>query len=102
MSGSDAGGRRNVRTRRYRELFDPLPNFIKELAVERYRQFCENPQHPSLRHHKLDDAGSLRPGSYSVSINMNYRAVYVVDGDCNVWYWCGTHGDYNRFTGQGG
>ena len=30
---------------------------------------------------------------------MRYRAVYIVDGDANVWYWVGTHADYDRFTG---
>lgn len=36
----------------------------------------------------------------SVSITMQYRAIYVVDGDTNVWYWIGSHSDYNNFIGK--
>ena len=32
-------------------------------------------------------------------ITMQYRAIYVVDGNTNVWYWCGSHNDYDNFTG---
>ena len=39
------------------------------------------------------------PGSFSVSVTMNYRAIFFLDGPVNVWYWIGTHADYDRFTG---
>jgi hypothetical protein len=39
-------------------------------------------------------------GSRSVAITRRYRAIYVVDGDTNVWYWCGSHEDYNNFVGK--
>jgi hypothetical protein len=35
-----------------------------------------------------------------VSITMKYRALYVVEGDTNVWYWIGTHNDYENFIGS--
>jgi hypothetical protein len=33
---------------------------------------------------------------------MQYRAIYVVDEetDQNVWYWIGTHAQYEKFTGK--
>jgi hypothetical protein len=31
---------------------------------------------------------------------LQYRAIYVVDGDINVWYWIGSHADYDRFIGS--
>jgi hypothetical protein len=30
---------------------------------------------------------------------MKYRAIYVVDGETNVWYWIGSHANYDTFTG---
>jgi hypothetical protein len=33
--------------------------------------------------------------SFSVSINMQYRAIYSVIGETNLWYWIGSHADYN-------
>lgn len=52
----------------------------------------------------LDDTkkGKHVPGSYSVSITMQYRAIYFLDVETkqNVWYWVGTHAEYDRFTGR--
>lgn len=79
-----------------------LPDKIRRLALLAFRAFLRDPSHHSLRHHQLNDndRGSHRTGSYSVSINMQYRAIYTRDGDTNVWYWVGTHADYDRFTGR--
>jgi hypothetical protein len=66
-----------------------------------YRQFLRNPDEPSLRRHELKKSrrGQHREGSISVSVTLRYRAIYVIDGDTNVWYWIGSHSDYNRFVG---
>ncbi len=63
--------------------------------------FLSNQNHPALRNHTLADSdkGQHRNGSRSVSISAQYRAIYVVDGDTNVWYWIGSHSDYNHFVG---
>jgi hypothetical protein len=94
--------RRNVRTAEYKDLESRLPQRIIKLSDLKFDQFCENPTHPSLRSHPLGDdgRGRHRPGSVSVAINMQYRAIYVVDGDTNVWYWVGSHNDYDVYTGR--
>ena len=63
--------------------------------------FVANPRQASLRLHKLKDRsrGQHVPGSYSVSITPRYRAIFFIYGLVNVWYWIGTHADYDRFTG---
>lgn len=93
--------RRNVRTREFRYLYGELPPRIRILGLKTYELFLENPRHPSLALHALKDniKGSHKDGSFAVSITMRYRAIYFVDGDVNVWYWVGSHADYNRFTG---
>lgn len=55
-----------------------------------------------MRHHALDDSdrGSHHAGSYSVSITRRYRAVYVIEEGVNLWYWIGSHADYDRLTGK--
>jgi hypothetical protein len=85
----------------FRSLFEKLPSQIKKLAKAAFKQFLVNPSHPSLRHHPLEDndKGRHRKNSFSVSITMQYRAIYVVDGKVNVWYWIGNHNDYENFTG---
>jgi hypothetical protein len=31
---------------------------------------------------------------------MKYRAIYVVEGGLNLWYWIGSHNDYENFIGK--
>ncbi len=93
---------RNVRNAEFRKQFARLPEEVQKLARDAFRLFREDPSHPSLRHHELADnkRGRHRQNSRSVSITLKYRAIYVVDGDANVWYWIGSHADYNVFTGR--
>lgn len=49
-------------------------------------------------------AGShnVRTGFYKKQLDKLPRHVartYVIDGDTNVWYWIGSHEDYNDFIG---
>ena len=93
---------RNVRTGEFKKLFDALPEKIRNLAEGAYKQFQKDPHHSSLRLHQLGDSdkGKHRNGSLSVSITMKYRAIFVVDGSDNVWYWIGSHNDYENFIGD--
>jgi hypothetical protein len=72
------------------------------MAVAAYRQFCLDPSHPALRLHRLENRKKSphKDDSFSVTVCLTYRAIYVVDGDTNVWYWIGTHNDYNSFIGE--
>ncbi len=93
---------RNVRTREYREMCGRLPRPVRELARLAFGAFVRDPDHPALRRHQLADTdkGRHRAGSWSVSVTMKYRALYAVDGDTNVWYWIGSHNDYESFIGK--
>lgn len=94
--------RRNVRTQQFKTLYGQLPERIQQLAVGAFTLFCRDPSHASLRRHELDDnkRGNHRKSSISVAVSMQYRAIYVEDGNDNVWYWIGNHGDYDTFTGR--
>jgi hypothetical protein len=83
-------------------MFAKLSEPIQQLAASAFRVFRQNPDHPALRRHALkdNDKGRHRKGSFSVSITMQYRALYVIDGDVNVWYWIGTHNAYENFIGK--
>jgi hypothetical protein len=93
---------RNIRDPEFRKLYDRLPDDIKKLARAAFKLFCRDPAHRSLRLHKLKDLkrGHHRRNSFSVTITMPYRAIYTVDGTDNVWYWIGTHADYDVFVGK--
>src|SRR5262245_57705190 len=94
--------RRNVRTREFRRMLAALPPRIKEAAALAYEQFRRDSTHPSTAHHELEDRrkGRHRRGSWAVHVTRRYCAIYVPDGNDNVWYWIGSHEDYNNFVGR--
>jgi mRNA-degrading endonuclease RelE of RelBE toxin-antitoxin system len=96
------GTNRNVQTPDFRKRYDRLPRQIQGLVDAKLQRVLENPEHPSLRLHRLRDnkRGKHLKNSISLSINMQYRAIYVIDGEENVWYWVGTHNDYETFIGE--
>lgn len=83
---------RSVRTRRFRELFDKLPVKAQEAARKAFRIWQESPFHPSLQFKRV---GLVDP-IFSVRIGKHYRALGALDGNDMVWYWIGTHGEYDR------
>ena len=82
-------------------MFAMLPQSVRKSAVEKYHLFTLDPRHPSLNCHILKKTarGQHRAGTRSVRVNKNHRALFFLDGPVNVWYWIGTHADYDRFTG---
>ncbi len=79
-------------TRQFRELLAALPARVRQQARDAYRLFQENPTHPGLRFKKVHDD----PPIYSARVGIGYRVVGAVDGDTVVWFWIGSHADYDR------
>ncbi len=83
----------NSRTvRGFRELFAALPATVQQQAREAYRLFRENAAHPGLRFKKVHPD----PPVYSARVGISYRAVGILDGDTLVWFWIGSHANYDR------
>lgn len=79
-------------TRQFRELFAALPAHVQHQAREAYRLFRQNSSHPSLRFKQVHSD----PPTYSARVGIGYRAVGVRDGNTMIWYWIGSHADYDR------
>jgi hypothetical protein len=77
---------KSITTERFRKLYRDLSEISRKQAREAYKQFIQNPQHPSL-HFKQVHAGK---SVYSARINKNYRVLGVLTGDEIVWFWIGT------------
>lgn len=79
----------------FRKLFADLPEQVKEQTRGAYRQFKENPSHPSLRFKKVHPELPI----YSARIGKNYRAVGQLEGDTVIWFWVGSHAEYDKLLG---
>ena len=83
-------------TRRFRQLFAALPAHVQRQAREAYRLFQQDPSHPGLRFKQVH----LDPPVYSARVGISYRAAGVRDGNTVVWYWIGSHADYDKLLEQ--
>ncbi|WP_442932815.1 type II toxin-antitoxin system RelE family toxin [Microcoleus sp. herbarium13] len=80
----------------FRKLFADLPEQVRDQTRAAYRQFKEDPSHPSLRFKKVHPELPI----YSARISRNYRAVGQLDGDTVIWFWVGSHAEYHKLLGQ--
>jgi hypothetical protein len=69
-----------------------LPSHTREVADKNFALLKKNPRHPSLNLKKVDRLWSVR-------IGMRYRALGVDVNDGVLWFWIGSHADYDRLIG---
>jgi hypothetical protein len=71
------------------KCYERLPSNIRKLADRQFDLLKENPRHPSLHFKKI--------GKYRlVRIGLMYRALAVELPDGLLWFWIGTHSDYDK------
>ena len=79
-------------TKRFRALFSSLPKHAQRQAREAYRLFRERPSHPGLRFKQVHSD----PPVYSARVGIGYRSLGVVEEDAVIWFWIGTHAEYDK------
>lgn len=80
---------RHIASPEFRACLDKLPANIQEAARKNYDLLKENPSHPSLHFKKIQQY-------YSVRIGLHYRALGVEIDDGILWFWIGSHADYDK------
>lgn len=66
-----------------------LPEDVRTLADRNFSLLRADPFHPSLH---FKSAGRY----WSVRIGLRYRALAIRDGDDVIWFWIGSHAEYDR------
>ena len=77
---------------RFWRLFEDLPESVQLTARRNFELLKANPRHPSLHFRNVGRYWSARVGA-------SYRAVAVLDRDDFVWFWIGSHAEYDRIVG---
>lgn len=83
-------------TSRFRQMFADLPPQVKQQTRKAYQQFKQDPHHPNLRFKKVHPKLPI----YSVRINKDYRAVGQLVEDSIIWFWIGSHTEYDLLLNQ--
>jgi len=66
-----------------------LPQTVRDLADKNFQLLKADPKHPSLHLKRVDDFWSVRAGPA-------YRALGTGCEGGIVWFWIGSHRDYER------
>ncbi len=83
---------RHFASPKFWDAYQRLPEHVRALADKTYAILKENPKHPSLHFKRIGRFWSVRVG-------LRHRALAVeIDGDL-LWFWIGTHADYDRLIG---
>ena len=72
--------------------YHQLPSEIQKAADSAFSLLKSNPRHPSLHFKKVGQLWSAR-------ITINYRALAIEAGADLVWFWIGSHADYDKLVG---
>ena len=69
--------------------YESLPVSVQRLADRNYEIIKKDPKHPSLHFKKI--------GRYwSVRVGIHYRALAVEVEDGVLWFWVGSHSEYDK------
>ncbi len=83
-------------TPEFRQAFEALPTAIQQKARAAYRLWRDNPRHPSLRFKRVHVSEPI----FSVRIDLGWRALAVVTDERALWFWIGSHADYDKLLSQ--
>ncbi len=77
---------------RFRELYGQLPKAVQELADKNLKLLKADPQHASLPFKRI----GRRKRLWSVRVGAHYRALGMEKSEGIVWFWIGTHDEYDK------
>ena len=83
-------------TARFRHAFQQLPPPIQRRAREAFKLWKQEPFHPSLRFKAVHPSKPI----YSVRVGLDWRALGVREGEQMLWFWIGSHADYEHLIAQ--
>ncbi len=69
--------------------YNALPKNVRDLADKNYELLKSNPKHPSLHFKQIGNLWSVRVGK-------RYRALGLDKKEGIVWFWIGSHADYDK------
>ncbi|WP_456064483.1 type II toxin-antitoxin system RelE family toxin [Catalinimonas niigatensis] len=87
---------KSVTTERFRKAFSKLPERIQDSARSTYQMWKQNPHHSALQFKQVHQTQSI----FSVRIGLSYRALGIKDKETVIWFWIGSHEEYNKLIKQ--
>jgi hypothetical protein len=83
---------RHFATADFWAAYEALPAQVRRLADSNFQLLKADPRHPSLYFKRIGRFWSVRVG-------LHYRALAVDSSTGIVWFWIGSHADYDKLIG---
>lgn len=80
-------------TARFWRCYRKLPTGVREQSDRSFALLRNDPSHRSLQFKRIGQFWSAR-------IGLHYRALAVEAANDLVWFWIGSHGDYDTLVGR--
>lgn len=77
---------------RFWARYEALPGPVRTLAEKNFALLKADPRHPSLHFKRIGPLWSVRMGE-------RYRALGTDVEDGVMWFWIGTHTEYDKIVG---
>ena len=74
-------------------VYERLPDHVRDLADKNFKLLKADPEHPSLHFKKVAAFRSVRVG-------ISYRALATEVDDGLLWFWIGSHAEYDNLVGS--
>jgi len=79
-------------TQEFWVCYRALPGPVQELTDRAFAFLKADPRHPSLHFKKVG-------GFFSARVGLHHRALAVEIPDGALWFWIGTHAEYDQLIG---
>ena len=83
-------------TEAFRRLLAELPVPVRRQAREAYRRWQADPWQGGLQFKRVH----TREPIWSVRVSLGWRAVCVRSGEVAIWFWIGSHADYDALLAR--
>ena len=74
------------------KLYKKLPKDIREIAKKQYNIFSNDPYHASLHFKSVHTNKPI----YSARVTKDYRTLGILNKNIIIWFWIGSHRDYEK------
>ena len=81
---------------RFWRLYHALPETIRRQADKAYRLWLTDPSHGGLQFKRMHSTRRI----YSIRISRDWRALGVMKDDEIVWFWIGSHSQYDHIISR--
>jgi hypothetical protein len=92
IASDDRGNCEAFRFDKIWAAYEALPPSVRSLADANYRLLKTDPRHLSLHFKKVGRYWSVRDG-------LRHRALAVEVDEGYLWFWIGSHAEYDRLLG---